>query len=186
MELRFLLTGNCVVEREEREGDWGVTRELWEVWGRSQRRGRRNRGRRGNTGEESGEPGKPGDQSMSTLQESTCRAYPFWVNGWDNKRKMCQGSALDNNSESTKHPFMRTMTSGVAFQSLICWLNLSRGVVRAGACYYCCWLPLWEFWAGENMRVPLNHYTESIIDLNDFQTISPTLCNNVALLNVYI
>ena len=36
------------------------------------------------------------------------------------------------------------------------------------------------------MRVPLSHYTESIIDLNDFQTLSPTLCNNITVLNIHI
>ena len=36
------------------------------------------------------------------------------------------------------------------------------------------------------MRVPLNHYTESIIDLNDFQSLSPTLSNNITVLNIQI
>ena len=41
---------------------------------------------------------------------------------------MCQGSALDNNSESTKHPFMRTMTK-VVWLSKASSVDCIRGVV---------------------------------------------------------
>ena len=136
---------DCVVE----EGDRGVTHSS-EVWGRSSGGG----GERGNTGERREERGNLETRACQhNIQVWGPELNPFLVNGWDCERECVCMLQLEKLRILTRATWQRCCVFlGI---SLICWLcSSSRAGVRAGSCRYC-WLPLWEFWAGENMRVPL-------------------------------
>ena len=155
---------DCVVE----EGDRGVTHSS-----------ERSEAGAAAGAEREGTPVREEREERGNLETRACQHniqawWPefnlFLVNGWDCEREWKCACTLQLAKEVqilTRATWQRCCV--FLCISLICWLcSSSRAGVRAGSCRYC-WLPLWEFWAGENMRVPLNHYTESIIDLNDFQ-----------------